>query len=251
MKKIIILFLIFVVVLAAFSLLKNGIASLALSGGVKAMTGLGVQVRGMDVGILKTLIGIRELKVSNPRGFPDRVMADIPELYVDYDLGAFLKGKVHLEEVRLYLKELIVVKNAKGELNLDALKPVQARKEEGKSQEEKKEAKMPEMQIDLLKLKIGKVIYKDYTQNPPAVTAFDVNIDEQYENINDPYIFASLIVSRALLKTTIARLANFDVQALQGDVTAALKKYRGLGKGAVQETTEVLKKIFPFGKSEE
>ena len=269
MKKTVTVILILAVVLFGLSMLKNVIAQAALSGGVKAITGLTLQMRSLDVGILRTLIGVKGVRLFNPSGFPDRVMVEMPELYVDYDLPAFFKGKVHLEEVRLDLKELTVVKNEKGVLNLDSLKAVQAGKEK-KTAFGQQKGKAPQVQIDRLHLKVGKVVYKDYSGGtPPQVNEFNVNIDEKYENISNPYVLGSLILSRALFKTTIARLANFDIKALEGqlgDVGAALKKYSGgmtqtlgktvgstkeLGEGAVdstkaavQETADTLKKLF-------
>ena len=114
MKKILIVVVILLVATAAVFAAKNVIAQIAVSQGVKAITGLRLDIGSMNVGILKTLLGIKDLKLFNPRGFQDKIMVDMPEIYVDYDLGAFLKGKVHLEEVRLNLKELTVVKNEKG-----------------------------------------------------------------------------------------------------------------------------------------
>ena len=89
----------------------------------------------------------------------------MPEIYVDYDLPAIVKGKVHLTEVRINLKEFMVVKNEKGELNLDSLNVVQEqqpRKKRAKEPEPKEEGKEPDLQIDVLELKIGKVIYKAF-----------------------------------------------------------------------------------------
>jgi len=267
MKKLITTVIVLVAFFAIISIGKNTIAQMAVSGGVKAMTGLDLQMRHMNVGILKTLVGIKDLKLFNPREFQDRVMVDMPEIYVDYDLGAFLKGKVHLEEVKLNLKELTVVKNEKGELNLDSLRTVKETKEAKAAPEKKSQGKMPKLQIDVLELKVEKVVYKDYSRGtPPKVSEFDVNIDERYENITNPYVFGSLIVTRALFKTSVARLANFDVRALQGEVTDTLKKSTGMilktasstkqvgreamgtAQEAAKETTGALKKIFSGGQ---
>ena len=260
MKKIVTIALIVLVAFMMLAAVKNGIAKMAVSGGVKAITGLDLQMRSMNVGILRTLVGIKELRLFNPRGFKDRVMVDMPEIYVHYDLGAFLRGRVHLEEVKLNLKEFTVVKNEKGELNLDALKSVQKTKETKTAPEKK--TPMPKIQIDVLDLKIGKVIYKDYSGGgPPKVSEFDVNIDERYENITNPYIFGSLIVTRALFKTSVARLANFDIGALQGEVSETLKKSTemfmktagstkeavGTAKEAAKETFGAFKKLLPTG----
>ena len=129
------------------------------------MTGLKLSIRSMDVGVFKSLIGINGLQLHNPEGFEDKLMIDLPEIYVDYNLGAFMKGKTHLEEARLHLKEFTVVKNEAGVLNLNALKVVKSTEEgkeetpkaekddEEKSDEEKQKTKMPDIQIDLLELK--------------------------------------------------------------------------------------------------
>jgi hypothetical protein len=226
-RKIIIIPAIVFAVLIALFIGKNMIIKTSVSAGVKAMTGLKLSIRSMNVGVFKSLIGINELQLHNPRGFEDDLMIDLPEVYVDYDLGAFMKGKVHLEEVRLNLKEFLVVKNADGQLNLDSLRVVKETEGEEveKDGEKKEETKMPDLQIDLLDLKIGTVIYKDYSKGtPPKERVFNVNIDERYENITDPQSFVRLIVLKALKNTTIASLTNFDLGKLQRGISGTVKK---------------------------
>ncbi len=245
----------------------------------------------MNVGIFKTLIGINELQLHNPGGFEDDIMMDLPEIYVDYNLGAFMGGKAHLEEVRLNLKEFLVVKNADGQLNLDSLRVVketegEEEKEVEKDDGKKEETKMPDLQIDLLEMKIGRVIYKDYSKGtPPKEKVFNVNIDERYENITDPKSFVRLIIVKALKNTTIANLTNFDLGKLQKGIAGTIKKtaemaletpvkaieagkktaeetvgkaaeagkdagekVKEAAKGTVDKAADSLKKILPFGK---
>ena len=125
MKKLPVIVGIFVAIVVGVVLAKNVIAKTAIIGGVRAMTGLDVQIRGMQVGLLKRAVGIQSLVLNNPAGFPDPIMMDLPEMYVAYDLGAFLAHKVHLQEVRLHVKEFHVIKDRQGRLNLDALNVVQ------------------------------------------------------------------------------------------------------------------------------
>ncbi len=272
-KSFIIISIIFALLVAVF-FGKNLIVKTSVKAGVKAMTGLKLNIKSMNVGILNSLIGIDGLQLFNPPGFVDELMVDLPEVYVDYDLGAFIKRKVHLEEVRLNLKEFSVIKNEKGELNLDSLRVVEEEKEEkieGEEEKEKEKTKMPELQIDVLELKIGKVIYKDYSKGtPPKSKEFNVNIDERYENITDPRAFISLIIVKALKNTTIARLTNFNLGALQENVAGKLKettqkvmetadkvietgkddvekKVKEAAKETIEKTTDTLKKILPFG----
>jgi hypothetical protein len=166
-------------------------------------------------------------------------MVDMPEIYVNYDLPAIIGGKIHLPELRLALKEFMVVKSAKGELNLDALKTVQAQKE-GKAPVEKRAGKAPAFKIDTLMLSIGKVIYKDYSKGTtPEVKEFNVNLNERYTNVDNPYRLASLIIVKALTHTSIARLTNFDLKGLEdtvGDVVASAQKIGSAALGAAKTT---------------
>ncbi len=211
------------VILIALFFGKNVVIKTSVTAGVRAMTGLKLSIRSMDFGIFKTLIGINELQLYNPSGFVDKLMIDCPEIYVDYDLGAFMKGRTHLEEVRLNLKEFIVVKNEAGELNLDSLKVV--KEEEVIDKDKKEKSKTRELQIDILELRIDKVVYKDYSKGtPPKVKEYNVNIDGRFENITDPKTFGRLIIVKALKNTTIASLTNFDLGKLQRGISGTVRK---------------------------
>ncbi len=278
-----------VVVVAAIGIGKNLVARAAITGGVKAMTGLNLSIRSMDVGVLKSAVGIKGLRLHNPSGFSDPVMVDLPEIYVHYDLGAFFGHRVHLNEVRLNLKEFVVVKDPQGRVNLDALKVVQESKGQPAAHGKQAEAgKALEIQIDALELKIGKVVFKDYSRGGnPMVQEFPIHIDERYEHITNPQAFAALVVSRALMNTTVARLTGLDLTGLQSqlgeqlghatqamtgavkatmaqatdaaanlggtakgvakDAASAGKAAFGTAKDSVKNTAESLKKALPFG----
>lgn len=211
------------VAVAGVALAKNLVAKAAVMGGVKAMTGLNLKIRQMDVGVFKSAIGIHGLLLENPSGFPEQVMLDLPDIYVDYDLGAFLQRRVHLEEVRLDLKEFTVIKDQQGRLNLDALNVVSESK--APSVEHKPAERAPEIQIDALQLKIGKVVYKDYAGGgAPNVQEFPVNIDERYEHITNPQALAALIVSRAMMNTAVAKLTGLKLTAIQSQMGAQLQQ---------------------------
>jgi len=245
-RKIIIIPAIVFAVLIVLFFGKNMIIKTSVTTGVKAMTGLKLSIGSMNVGVFKSLMGINELKLHNPEGFEDDLMIDLPEIYVDYDLGAFIGGKAHLEEVRLNLKEFLVVKNANGELNLDSLRVVKETegKEVEKGDGKKEKTEMPELQIDLLEMKIGKVIYKDYSKGtPPNEKVFNVNIDERYENITDPQSFVRLIIFKALKNTTIASLTNFDLGKLQSGISGTVKKTAEIAQEATGKAIEAGKNV--------
>ena len=258
MKKFFMFLIVFLIILVALLFVgKNLIAKTAVTSSVKVITGLQMDIDSMDVGISNTLVGINGMKLYNPAGYQERVMVDMPEIYVDYDLGSFLKRKAHLEEVRINLKALTVVKDKDGNLNIDSLKVVK----EGKDDKKPEEKKKTEVKIDVLDLKIGKVAYKDYSiSKEPKTLEYNLNIHEKFYNITDLNEMGKLILVKALMDTNIAKLANFQLDSLKSEVSDTLKKVtdtgiRETGKiadkavgGTVKDIQKKLK--LPFGKQE-
>lgn len=220
MRKFIVFLLFAALIIGGLIVGKDLIAKTALEKGVKAATGLEMSVDSVKVGLLDTYVDVKELKVKNPASFKEKDMAYLPRIYIDYDLGDIIKRFFHFQEIELNLKKLVVLRDKEGQLNIGSLKMVE--KEEKKaepSKEEKKQTKMPEFQVDLLTLKIGKVIYKDTSAGQARVREFNVNLDEQYKDITDFQKFSKLILVKALSSTSISSLTGFDLDSLQGQVS--------------------------------
>jgi uncharacterized protein involved in outer membrane biogenesis len=183
----------------------------------------------------------------------------MPEIYVDYDLMALLKKTIHLTEVRINLNEFVIVKNSKGEINLDSLKAVQESK---KKEEPGKKAEMPPFKIDVLELKVGKVVYKDYSKGgEPKITETNLDLNERFENITDPYAVTSIIVFKSLMNTSVGRLVKFDLGPIQkslgGTLSGAAKITKDAaattvetGKKVIGGTSDTIKNLLPFGSQE-
>lgn len=239
MKKAAIIAAIVIVALLVVSIAKDVIIKTAVEQGAQIVTGLKLRMSGFSFGIMRGVVDISNLRVLNPKGYIDPNMADMPEIYVKYNLPAIISGKIYLPEVRIDMKQFTVVKNEKGELNLNALKVVQAQKKGGKSSASGGgEAKMPPLQIDSLRLKIGKVLYKDYSGGgSPSVQEFNINLDEKYTNIDNPYSLVTLILVKAMMNTTISGLTNFDLSGLKGNISGAL----GTAQKTISQATETVK----------
>ena len=250
---------ILVVVVIIFSFTKNIIVKSLVEKGVERVTGLQLNLKSFKVGIINTLIDIKDLRLFNSPGYEDAIMLEIPEIYINYDLPAILKGRVHLEEMRINLKEFTVVKNKEGELNLNSLKAVQTQKEsdkpeEGKEKKGEGKRRAPKMQIDKLELKIGKVVYKDYSrEGAPLVKEFNVNFEGKYTNVIDPYSLVSLIILKALRDAAITNIIGFDSEELQEMLPGTLETTQKIGREDVKKTGKELKKLFksPFDSKEE
>ena len=259
MNKPVKIFVIVLLIIFALVLLRDPILKVTIEQVVKGVAGISLRMKSFQLGLVKGTINIKGIRVYNPRGFKEKIMVDMPEIYVDFNPGA-LSGLVHFEQLRMHLKEFIVIKNKEGKVNIKEIKVVkesEQKKEPTKKPAAEKAKKKADMRIDLLKLKVDKVVYKDYTVTPPSVKEYNVNIDVQQKNISDLNGLIATIISQALMKTAIGSLADVDMGALQDtaqeyiskiDVEALKKiadpsKIMGEGGSAEKAVTDATEKI--------
>ena len=216
MKKVILVVCIAIVSAVALAFVfKDVIARNVIVRGFESVTGA-----PMEMGSVRFSFGgaveAKGIKLFNPGSYSDRLMADIPEFTVTADIPQFLKGKVHLSLLKLSLKEIAVVRDAKGALNVDSLRALQP----------KGSGPAPQIAIDLVQYSVGKVTYRDYQLG--ITKEFDVNLSDSLSNVTDPMSLVKVILSKALKSTSIPELANLDVKGLKEAVkTNAIKKLKG------------------------
>jgi len=206
---------------------KNIIGKVVVEKGVKMATGLPLEIKKLDIGIVSSHIGITDLSLFNPRGFPKGTMFHAPEIFVDYHLGDILKGRVHLEEVRLNFDQFVIVKNAEGKTNLEALRP-KAKNNSKESAEDSKDkgtkGSMPDIQIDRLSLKVGKVVYKDYSGGgEPSIREFNVNISQELTDVTNIQRLLGIVAAQAIAKTALNIPFDFTTGILK-DVSGTPKQ---------------------------
>jgi uncharacterized protein involved in outer membrane biogenesis len=247
MKKLVIIIGIIVVIIVVLLIFKNVLIKTAVEQGTKRTTGLELAIGDMDVGLLASKVDITGMQLLNPAEFPDKIMIDISQLVVDVELASFFKKQAHVQTLALDLKEFIVVRNKDRKLNLSVLKSVSEKQKRAKKpvdqKERKKEKEAPQVTIDTLILKIGKVIYKDYSWGKkPFTKTFTLGIDEVYHDITDPKKLVNLIIVRALQGTNIAQLADFDLGSIKADVGDTLKTVEKAATEAGHKELEDLEK---------
>jgi uncharacterized protein involved in outer membrane biogenesis len=224
------------VVAVVLVLLRNQIIKAGAGAMIKAISGVDMQIGSLDVGLFKPAVQIKDLKLFNPGAFPEKLMMDLPELYVKYDLPAVMKGTVHLRELKVNLKEFVVVKTAKGDINVNSLKALQPKQGGGKP---------PKIQIDVMELNIGKVVYKEFrASGEPKVSEFKIDLHERYENITDPNALVGLIVSKALRSTSIAGVSGIVKNADKLLKNNAVKLLNTTEQDASKAVGNVFDKLF-------
>jgi len=234
MKKILIsIVVIIAIIVGGLVVGRNILARTIIIKGIKATTGMDIDVGRIQIGLTQPGILVSGLKIYNPQGFSDRLLADIPEIYVDLDLAGLFKNFVHMRMIKIDINEFNVVLNEKGKLNVNSLALLMPKPGTGKA---------PEVKIDILNIKIGKVAYRGYF---PAVGAksqeFNMALDETFKEVTNPSAVAGDIVKKILKRIGIGNLANFDVS---GQVAQAKEQVSKTVSGIADEAKGSLKSIF-------
>lgn len=245
-KRAVIIFaiiLIIITIAASSAVVKNMAAKAAAEKITRRITGLRLIIDDFDMSILKTSIVMKELLLLNPKGFSEKIMFDIAEAYIDYDFPGLLKKKLYFKKLRLNVTEFSIIRNADGELNLAALNLAKAKEKEGVAPAAEDE-KPPKVKIDLLELKIGKVIYKDYTQGAkPFIVETNLNIDEKFKNITDAYSIMNILVVEAVKKAALEQYLSITLEGLIKPVAKTLQATQQLGSGTVTVIKEAGKQV--------
>ncbi|OGX11070.1 MAG: hypothetical protein A2351_08375 [Omnitrophica bacterium RIFOXYB12_FULL_50_7] len=248
MKLLVKLVVLLIVGLVVLGLARNVVVKAMAENGVRAVTGMPLSIGQLDLNLSKTLVDIEALVVKNPSGFHDTVLVDIPKILVDYNFADILKGNVHLENSEFDIKQFTVVKNEKGELNLDRLKALQGTQKasahaQATKQEPKAPAKALPIKIDMMRLKIGKVVYMDYSGGKLSTREFRINLDQSFQNITDLNSVVRLIVLKAMMSSGISNLVNFDIGGLEGTLTGAFNTSTKLAAQVAAKSLDTLKTV--------
>ncbi len=218
MKKVFAALFILVILILVTGILKDALLTIFVENTVSASTGLSLKIVDLRTALIKGRVDMSGLKLFNPSHFKDRIMLDLGHIYASYDFDALFKRNIHLNELDINLKEFMVIKDRDGKLNLNSLKVVKHNEKPDDKKEAPKRGAFT-FEIDSCHLKIGKVVYKDYTHGKkPRVKVYNVNMDERFTDIDDIHNLISVIMIKALSMTNIGLLAGFNLELLQAGI---------------------------------
>ena len=236
MKKLLLrTFVVLVVLVVIGYLARNFIARRSVEIGVTRLTGFPLEIGAMDVGLFSSQLDIRDLKLMNSADFPEKLFVDLPLFHVSYKLGSLLTGAPHVKELVVNVQEVVIVKNAAGRTNANAIQdklaPAGSGAEGGPEKPAAAPAKKTAYRVDLLRVHIGTVVMKDFSKAQPSERKLTLNRDVIFENITE--------------STSISALVMNVVFGQLGDVAGGLiKGFGGLGKDATQSLQKTGKGLF-------
>ena len=207
--------------LVILGLLKDQIIKTAVMTVGSQVVGAPITIGNFSLGLTSQSVTIKDFKLYNPLGFPSGPMVDIPLISVEYDLASLMRNNLHLRLVALDLKEVVIIEDKGGKLNVDALKVVEQSKQGGKPPAQAQPAassKQMPMQIDVARINLGRVVHKKLlATGEPRILAYDVNIkNKEYKDIKSAQQLAVLILFEATSKAAIKNAAVYGAANILG-----------------------------------
>ncbi len=84
--------------------------------------GTPVTIQEARIDFMSSRVLFRDMTMENPADFPSGVMAKIPYLFLDVDLGALLDGKMRFKSIEADISELHLMRHKDGRINWLSLK---------------------------------------------------------------------------------------------------------------------------------
>ena len=195
--------------IAGLCLLGNFAAVSSMSAAASTVAGAPVHIGGFSLNIFTQALKLTGVTMYCPKGFPREIMLNIPLASVVCDVPELFTGKIHIKELVLNIKEIVLIKNKEGKLNVDSLGVVEPKKK-GRA------AQVP-LRVDIAHLEIERVVNKDYSvSGSSAIKVYELNIRKKYSNITSADQLALLVVSEPLKAAGIKGLSIYGVSMLTG-----------------------------------
>lgn len=192
--------------LAALLVLRDGILSRQMIRLAREKAGMDIRIESLRTGLLKPSIDLQGLSLMAPPEFPATESLRVERIRLVSDWKSLLAREVGAEEVVLEIPRLVIVRNAKGETNLQRLgREIEERRSDGPAGEKPAAKKAPDRpkrtyRIARLTVKIGEVQYVDYSKGAEPVTRrYPLNVDKTFTDVTDlKPVFQQLGQSAAL-----------------------------------------------------
>jgi uncharacterized protein involved in outer membrane biogenesis len=240
LKKILI---ILVVLFIGFLVFRDLIIKQAAVSVGSSVLGAPLKIGHFSMSLLGSRLDIRDIQLLNPSGFSKNPLIDIAHIKVQYLPMDLIKGKMYFPLIDLNVRTLSIERNQEGQFNVSSLKVAPAGSGQKEAPAPKTSSSM-DMRIDLLKLHVGKVIYREFSKNGQMKeTDRGVGLEHrEFRNITNPQKLTLLILFESSGIGALKDLASVATKGL-------LKEAGGLGKGVTQEAKDTVKSLVGSFKS--
>jgi len=200
---------------------------------LRRQTGLEASIGELTLSLRSASLCIRDLKLYNPKEFGGSVLVDIAEFSFTLDAPAVRSGKLHFRQIHFHLREIHVVRNQQGRVNLQALEAAPADTNIATAQSQVDNRRFQFAGIDKLYLTLGKVRYSDL-QDPENNEELTLQVhNELVQNLQTEEEFkqwSGAFGVRILLQVISQQMRNSPERSQSfGEMLKRIKKSLALG----------------------
>lgn len=158
-------------------------------------TGFPIEIGSVQISPWHSRFAADDIRLFNPPAFGERLFADIPRLYVEYQFESFLRGPPHLTRADLHIRQLVIVKDFGGHSNIRLLRGLGAGED----------AASGPFQIDTLNLRLGTITTKDDRASERGQRTRDLNMALTFHNVTEKTDINRLIYLAVLKRIWFGR----------------------------------------------
>lgn len=219
--------------LTLFSVIKNIKIKDLIENEIEEELGIPVTIEKLGFSPLMTHIWVQGVTIHNPAGFDDQEMAYLNSLHLIWDPGEMLvRQKPNIYLVGIDITRLNVVKNRKGEVNINDLLPI-------KDADDASKDPTP-FAIDVLVLSIEKLTYTEEKAGGRKTSTYTIGMKNQtFVNLQDENEVIKLIVSKAIQNTDIAKLVHLTVSPVLSGARGTLGAAWGTARSGVKSAVDI------------
>lgn len=207
---------------------------------IKSRTGFDASVASLSCNPFAGRLTLRGFVLSNPASFASADFLQLREFHAEFDVGSLFAERVSVEELRIDVRRIALVRRSDGESNAALLArnlglgapvagaPGPAPRPAADSSEKK-------FRIGRLAIRVDQLVVADYSGAIPDVKQYDLALDQHYENVTEA---KQILVPAVLGRVAAENLGPALGRVLPGDLGRAF----GESARAAARSGEVLLK---------
>ncbi|MCM8812571.1 MAG: hypothetical protein NC924_01380 [Candidatus Omnitrophica bacterium] len=239
------------IAVAVLIIARNFIVKTALVEAIRRYSGLDAHIGTVDIGLWSTSLKVQGLVLFNPPGFSEKIMLDVPELFVDFELPRYLEKKeLYLQEFRLNLHEIVVARSRDGRLNwavLQKVAPQAARASApAAAQPAAPAAAENQLRVERIVVRIGSVVdVRESSADKPKRTVYAVNSEYRDRDVRDIRKMIERIAGDVEKKLFVSYVSAMTVEAVAAQTGMALEQATEAVAGTAEK---MIKGTIGFGR---
>jgi hypothetical protein len=185
---------------------RHVIARKAVEAGFAHVTGFPLEIHSVQISPFLSRFEANGVRLRNPRGFPPSVFAEIPRVYIDYQVGSLWRREKRITWMELYIEELVIIKNRDGRYNYQELPGLGSTNDPAASSR---------FQIETLHLEMDYVTIRDCSGPQPNERTLKLRLNETFFDVDQ-----DTNINRLVLRSVLRKVRFTDV-ALHSEILKA------------------------------